>query len=317
MTRTDDVGTTDPQIAVIGSNMVDLISYIRRMPKEGETLEAPDFSMGCGGKGANQAVAASRLGSRVLMVTRVGNDIFAQNTIANFKRNGIDTTYVLPTEATSGVAPIFVDEESRNSILIIKGANALLTPADLKAAEADVARCRLIVLQLEIPLETVYAAIEMGQRLGIPVLLNPAPAQPDLLLERVKGCDFLVPNESELSLLTGMPVDTEQDVRRAASVLRRAGVPHVIVTLGSRGVLWLSDDGEELLPATATQPLDTTGAGDAFIGCFSHVLVETGDIREALVQANAYAGDSVTKRGTQTSYATAEEFAAKRVGLRG
>lgn len=317
MTRTDDVGTTDPQIAVIGSNMVDLISYIRRMPKEGETLEAPDFSMGCGGKGANQAVAASRLGSRVLMVTRVGNDIFAQNTIANFKRNGIDTTYVLPTEATSGVAPIFVDEESRNSILIIKGANALLTPADLKAAEADVARCRLIVLQLEIPLETVYAAIEMGQRLGIPVLLNPAPAQPDLLLERVKGCDFLVPNESELSLLTGMPVDTEQDVRRAASVLRRAGVPHVIVTLGSRGVLWLSDDGEELLPATATQPLDTTGAGDAFIGCFSHVLVETGDIREALVQANAYAGDSVTKRGTQTSYATAEEFAANRVGLRG
>ena len=317
MTRTDDVGTTDPQIAVIGSNMVDLISYIRRMPKEGETLEAPDFSMGCGGKGANQAVAASRLGSRVLMVTRVGNDIFADNTIANFKRNGIDTTSVLPTEATSGVAPIFVDEESRNSILIIKGANALLTPADLKAAEADVARCRLIVLQLEIPLETVYAAIEMGQRLGIPVLLNPAPAQPDLLLERVKGCDFLVPNESELSLLTGMPVDTEQDVRRAASVLRRAGVPHVIVTLGSRGVLWLSDDGEELLPATATQPLDTTGAGDAFIGCFSHVLVETGDIREALVQANAYAGDSVTKRGTQTSYATAEEFAANRVGLRG
>lgn len=308
MTRTA-TGPTDPQIAVIGSNMVDLISYIRRMPKEGETLEAPDFSMGCGGKGANQAVAASRLGSKVLMVTRVGNDIFAQNTIDNFERNGIDTTYVLKTEATSGVAPIFVDEESHNSILIIKGANALLTPADLEAAEADVARCRLIVLQLEIPLETVYAAIEMGQRLGIPVLLNPAPAQPDLLLERVKGCDFLVPNESELSLLTGMPVDTEQDVRRAASVLRRAGVRHVIVTLGSRGVLWLSDDGEELLPATDTQPLDTTGAGDAFIGCFSHVLVETGDIREAIVQANAYAGDSVTKRGTQTSYATAEEFA--------
>ncbi|MCL3777227.1 MULTISPECIES: ribokinase [unclassified Actinomyces] len=314
MTRTS---TTDPQIAVIGSNMVDLISYIRRMPKEGETLEAPDFSMGCGGKGANQAVAASRLGSRVLMVTRVGNDIFAQNTIANFERNGIDTTYVLQTEATSGVAPIFVDEESHNSILIIKGANALLTPADLEAAEQDVARCRLIVLQLEIPLETVYAAIEMGQRLGIPVLLNPAPAQPDLLLERVKGCDFLVPNESELSLLTGMPVDTEQDVRRAASVLRRAGVRHVIVTLGSRGVLWLSDDGEELLPATDTQPLDTTGAGDAFIGCFSHVLVETGDIREAIVQANAYAGDSVTKRGTQTSYATAEEFAAVLEALRG
>lgn len=299
----------DPQIAVIGSNMVDLISYIRRMPQEGETLEAPDFQMGCGGKGANQAVAASRLGSRVLMVTRVGNDIFADNTVENFRRNGIDTTYVLRTEGSSGVAPIFVDEQSRNSILIIKGANARLSPQDLADAEADIARCQLIVLQLEIPLETVYAAIETGNRLGIPVLLNPAPAQPDLELERVKGCEYLVPNESELSLLTGMPVDTEQDVRRAASVLLRAGVRHVIVTLGKRGVLWLSQDGEELLPATDAQPLDTTGAGDAFIGCFSHVLVSTGDVREAIAQANVYAGDSVTKRGTQTSYATAAEFA--------
>lgn len=298
-----------PEIAVIGSNMVDLITYIRRMPREGETLEAPDFRMGCGGKGANQAVAASRLGSKVLMVTRVGNDIFAANTIANFAENGIDTTYVMSTDATSGVAPIFVDEQSHNSILIIKGANSLLSPADLEAAEADIARCRLIVLQLEIPLETVYAAIAMGNRLGIPVLLNPAPAQPDLELEKVKGCQYLVPNESELSLLTGMPVDSMDDVRRAASVLLRAGVRHVIVTLGSRGVLWLSENGEELLPATDAVPLDTTGAGDAFIGCFSHVLVETGDIHEAIVQANCYAGDSVTRRGTQTSYATAAEFA--------
>ena len=298
-----------PQIAVIGSNMVDLISYIRRMPKEGETLEAPDFSMGCGGKGANQAVAASRLGSKVLMVTRVGNDIFAENTIANFANNGIDTTYVLPTVATSGVAPIFVDEQSRNSILIIKGANALLTPDDLDAAESDIAKCKLIVLQLEIPLETVYAAIEMGTRLGIPVLLNPAPAQPDLVLDKIKGCEFLVPNESELSLLTGMPVDSLEDVRRAASVLLRVGVKHVIVTLGSRGALWLNTQGEELLPAAHVTPLDTTGAGDAFIGCFSHFLVQTGDIRRALIQANAYAGDSVTRRGTQTSYATADEFA--------
>lgn len=299
----------NPQIAVIGSNMVDLISYIRRMPKEGETLEAPDFSMGCGGKGANQAVAASRLGSRVLMVTRVGNDIFAENTIANFANNGIDTTYVLPTKATSGVAPIFVDEQSRNSILIIKGANALLTPEDLKSAEPDIARCKLIVLQLEIPLDTVYAAIAMGTRLGIPVLLNPAPAQPDLVLDKIKDCKFLVPNESELSLLTGMPVDSLDDIRRAASVLLRVGVQHVIVTLGSRGALWLNAQSEELLPAAHVTPLDTTGAGDAFIGCFSHFLVQTGDIRKALIQANAYAGDSVTRRGTQTSYATADEFA--------
>ena len=295
-----------PEIAVIGSNMVDLITYIRRMPQEGETLEAPDFAMGCGGKGANQAVAAARLGSEVLMVTRVGNDIFAANTIENFTRNGIDTTYVMPTEATSGVAPIFVDEESRNSILIVKGANGLLTPADVAAAERDIARCRLIVLQLEIPLETVYAAIELGERLGVPVLLNPAPAQPDLVLERVKGCEYLIPNESELSLLTGMPVDTFDDIRKAAGVLLRAGVRHVIVTLGAQGALWLAGGREELIDGIGVDALDTTGAGDAFIGCFSHVLVQSGDVLTALRRANQYAADSVTKRGTQTSYATAE-----------
>lgn len=297
------------EIAVIGSNMIDLVTTIDRMPQEGETLEAPEFRMGCGGKGANQAVAASRLGSRVLLLTRVGDDAFADTQIANFEAQGIDTSHVLRTPGSSGVAPIFVDREGRNSILIIKGANSLLSPADLEAAEADIARCRLIVLQLEIPLETVYAAIAMGNRLGIPVLLNPAPAQPDLELEKVKGCQYLVPNESELSLLTGMPVDSMDDVRRAASVLLRAGVRHIIVTLGSRGVLWLSESGEELLPATDAVPLDTTGAGDAFIGCFSHVLVGTGDIHEAIVQANCYAGDSVTRRGTQTSYATAAAFA--------
>lgn len=147
-------------IAVIGSNMVDLIAYINRMPEEGETVEAPDFTIGCGGKGANQAVAASRLGSDVLMVTRVGNDVFAANTIENFARNGIDTAHVLPTDATSGVAPIFVDPQAHNSIIIIKGANALLTPADVEAAEPDIAQCSLIVLQLEVPLDTVYAAID-------------------------------------------------------------------------------------------------------------------------------------------------------------
>lgn len=123
-------------IAVIGSNMVDLISYINRMPGDGETVEAPDFALGCGGKGANQAVAAARLGSAVRMVTRVGNDLFADNTVANFERNGIDTTYVMRTAATSGVAPIFVNPDSQNSIIIVQGANSLLTPADIDAGRA-------------------------------------------------------------------------------------------------------------------------------------------------------------------------------------
>ncbi len=295
-------------IAVIGSNNVDLITYIDRMPAQGETLEAPDFQMGCGGKGANQAVAAARLGSEVLMLSRVGNDIFAENTINNFKRNGIDTKYVLPTEATSGVAPIFVDRDSNNSILIIKGANDLLTPADIEDAAEDIAKCKLIVLQLEIPLETVYAAIDFGNEHGIPVLLNPAPAHPDLDIERVKGATYFMPNETELALLTGLPVDTLDEVKAAAQLLLDKGVQDVVVTLGSRGALWINGEHETLIPAVEVKARDTTGAGDAFIGCFSHYLVATGDVEESLTIAARYAADSVTKLGTQTSYATGGEF---------
>ncbi|MGV9183297.1 ribokinase [Arcanobacterium canis] len=297
-------------IAVIGSNMVDLISYIHRMPKEGETIEAPDFKLGCGGKGANQAVAAARVGSEVLMVTRVGNDMFADNTIANFEANGIDTRYVLRTEATSGVAPIFVDPESHNSIIIVKGANAQLSPADIDAAGDDIAACKLIVLQLEVPLETVYYAIEFGKQHNIPVLLNPAPAAPDLVLEKVKDATYFMPNESELSLLTGMPVETLDDIRNAASALLDAGMKNVIVTLGSRGAIWISESGEVMIEGETVDARDTTGAGDAFIGCFSHHLVATADVEASMRMANKYAANSVTKLGTQTSYATAEEFDA-------
>lgn len=295
-------------IAVIGSNNVDLISYIRRMPQLGETIEAPDFRLGCGGKGANQAVATARLGSEVLMVTRVGNDIFAENTIENFRANGIDDRFILRTEASSGVAPIFVDEDSNNSIIIVKGANALLSPQDLEDARESISACQLIILQLEISLETVYAAIEMGAKLGIPVLLNPAPAVADLSLERVKTVEFFVPNETELSLLTQMPVGSLEEISQAARVLLDAGMKNVIVTLGSRGVLWVCDEGERLIEASAVNAVDSTGAGDAFIGCFSHMWVKTGDIAQALRLANIYAGDSVTRQGTQTSYAYAADF---------
>lgn len=298
-------------IAVIGSNMVDLISYITRMPAEGETIEAPDFKMGCGGKGANQAIAAAKLGAKVLMLTRVGNDVFADNTIENFRKHGIDSRYILKSEASSGVAPIFVDPESHNSIIIVKGANNLLSPADIEAAKQDILKCKLIVLQLEIPTETVYYAIEFGKQHNIPVLLNPAPAQPDLVLEKVKSCEFIVPNETELSLLTGMPVDNEDDIKNAAHALQQAGVKNVIVTLGSKGALWLNEQGQERRFAAVTvKAQDSTGAGDAFIGCFSHVYVKTGDIAQAIEAANHYAADSVTRLGTQSSYHERAAFVA-------
>ena len=293
-------------IAGVGSNMVDLISYIHRMPTEGETVEAPGFAMGCGGKGANQAVAASRLGAEVVMVSRVGNDVFADSTLENFEENGIRTTHVLRTDATSGVAPIFVDPDARNSIIIVKGANALLTPEDVERAREDISRCQLIVLQLEIPMETVYAAIALGEELGIPVLLNPAPASPELDLARITGVEFLVPNESELELLTGMPVSSLEDITKATEVLLTAGISNVIVTLGSRGALWAHADGQELVAAPEVEALDTTGAGDAFIGCFSSSWVRSGDVLEAVRAGTIDAADSVTRQGTQTSYAWAD-----------
>lgn len=295
-------------IAVVGSNMVDLISYITRMPTEGETIEAPDFSMGCGGKGANQAVAASRLGSGVVMVTRVGDDMFAANTVLNFEENGIDTTHVLATPGTSGVAPIFVDPDSHNSIIIVKGANNALSPSDVEAAASDIARCRLLVLQLEIPLETVYAAIEVGNRAGVPVLLNPAPATTELDFGQVLKCTYFVPNETELATLTGLPTGTIDEIRVAATTLVDKGCSNVIVTLGERGVFWLGEGNELLIDRCQVDAVDTTGAGDAFIGCFSHELVHGSSVRDALETASAYAANSVTKRGTQKSYADAAEF---------
>ncbi len=297
------------KIAVIGSNMVDLITYIERLPAQGETLEAPDFALGCGGKGANQAVAAAKLGSEVLMVTKVGDDLFADNTLANFRRFGIDTRHVTRAPGrSSGVAPIFVQPDSHNSILIVKGANAALGPADIQAAEADLRDCALIVLQLEIALETVYAAIDCGQRLGIPVLLNPAPAVADLSAAHLARLDYFVPNETELALVSGLPVADRDSAFAAARVLAGRGIRHVVVTLGAAGALYVGEEGEFSLPGQRVAAIDTTGAGDAFIGCFAHGRVQGLGLREAMQRAVAYSALSVTGRGTQTSYPEAAVF---------
>ncbi|MFC7370389.1 ribokinase [Fictibacillus iocasae] len=296
-------------IAVIGSNMVDLVSYIERMPKEGETLEAPDFEIGCGGKGANQAVAAAKMGSDVMMVTKVGDDLFADNTIANFKKHGIDTEYVVKVPGTSsGVAPIFVDKESKNSILIIKGANKQLAPEDVDAAAEKIKKCSVIVLQLEVPLETVYRAIDFGNEWNIPVILNPAPASKELDFQYVCKSDYFIPNESELEILTDMPVTTESEIAAAASSLVQKGLKNVIVTMGSRGAMWVTNEAVHVVPSYPVKAIDTTGAGDAFIGCFSHGLVKHGDVLEAMRKASAFAALSVTKRGSQASYPNEDEL---------
>ena len=297
-------------IAVIGSNMVDLITYLERMPEEGETLEAPEFEMGCGGKGANQAVAASRLGSDVLMVTKVGNDLFGQNTIENFKKNGVRTEAVEIGTKTSGAAPIFVDPNAKNRIVIIQGANSELLPETLENHRSRIKQAKLIVLQLEIPLETVYKAIDMGIELGIPVLLNPAPATKALDFEYVKKCTYFAPNESELGILTAMPVDTLNEIKSAAASLIDKGLQNLIVTMGDKGVLWMTGDKEVLIEGEKVDAVDTTGAGDSFIGCFAHYLTKGSSVEESLHKANLYAAQAVQKRGTQTSYPAKEEFSA-------
>ena len=299
------------RIAVIGSNMVDLVTYVTRMPERGETLEAPDFALGFGGKGANQAVAAARLGAQVSMVTCVGDDMFGPRTLRNLSDNGIDTTHVRTVEgAPSGVAPIFVEPDGENAILIVKGANAHLSPDDIEGAAQMLKSCDAILLQLEVPLDTVYHAVAFGARHGVQTILNPAPADPGLDLSRLEGLDWFCPNESELALLSGMPTDTDAQVLAAARALIGHGIRNVIVTLGGRGArLITAEDAVQIAPVRV-DPVDTTGAGDAFIGSFARFLSAGTAPRDALERATRYAAHSITGRGTQSSYADTARFEA-------
>ncbi|MBF9018187.1 MULTISPECIES: ribokinase [unclassified Oceanispirochaeta] len=298
-----------PKITVVGSNMVDLISYIERMPQTGETITAPDFSLGYGGKGANQAVAASLLGGDVRMVTKVGDDLFGPNTIKNLESFGINTEFseIVPG-VSSGVAPIFVNPDSHNSILIIKGANSHLLPEDIDRAGDLILDSDMVIMQLEVNLETIYHTVALCEKNNIPVILNPAPADPALDAEKVKSVAFFVPNETELQTLTKMNTDSIDQVKEAAGSLRDRGFQNIIVTLGEKGSLFFSKDKTEIIPAIKVQSIDTTGAGDAFIGCFAVYYCETGDVLKAMSLANRYAALSTTCQGTQKSFASRREL---------
>ena len=296
------------KIAVVGSTNIDVVSYIDKVPEGGETRAAQNFHTAHGGKGANQAVAAAKLGANVLMVSAVGNDLFGKGALENFKQNKIDTSCVSVVEGATGEATIIVEASGQNRILIYKGANDKLTPELLAKSYDALKQCGLIVLQLEIPLETVYAAIDFANKNKIPILLNPAPAVKDLSIEMACKCDFVVPNETELGILTGMSINSHEEIKAAATFLLNKGLKNIIVTMGSQGALWLAPDREEFIPARKVQAVDSTGAGDSFIGCFVEHYSKTGDVIESMKRASQYATLSVTKKGTQDSYATAEEF---------
>lgn len=300
-----------PKIAVIGSNMMDMVTRVDRLPRLGETLAAKSFDIFFGGKGANQAVAAAKLGADVLMITKVGDDIFGPGYVRNFREQGVDVRHVKPVPGEpNGVASIAVDADANNAILISLGANRFLLPADIDAAADDLARCGLILLQLEMPMETVHRAIRFGAERGIPVLLNPAPAV-TLDFDVIRSVTFLAPNETELEILSGMPVGGVDEARAAARTLLDRGIENLLVTLGGKGALCLRRSGEETyVPPLPVTPVDTTGAGDAFLGSFAYHLLALGDVEKAAIMANRYAAASIQKPGAQQSYPAAAEFAA-------
>jgi len=291
-----------PRIAVVGSANVDLTTFSDQIPKPGETIFGQKFDLGFGGKGANQAVAARLCGADVFMVARVGDDLFGPSTIRNFEKLGIDATHVRQvTGISSGVAPIFVDPSGQNRIIVVKGANDELRPADVDAAADTLKSADCIVLQFEIPLETVYYTIKFARRNGIRCILNPAPAQP-IDINLVADLDYFVPNESEAEAISGMPVRNLDDARRCAGKLLASGIRRVIITLGANGSLLAGSEGMEHVPAFNVKSVDSTGAGDAFIGSFATFLGEGLPEREAVKRANLYAGLSTTGVGTQKSF---------------
>ena len=291
-------------ILVIGSLNADLVVRAPRFPAPGETISGGDLVTIPGGKGANQAVAAARQGASVSMLGRVGKDNFGDFLLANLQANQVDTALVQRDDAATGTAIIVVDANGQNSIVLSPGANGQVRPADVDPA--SLLRPKLVLLQLEIPLESVIHAAAATRGLGARVLLNPAPARPlpDALVVQT---DFLIPNETELSLLTGQPVTDVASAESAARTLLAKGVQTVIVTLGANGALVVTPEQTIHVPPFRVDVVDTTAAGDAFIGGFSAALLRGLSLEEAVRHGNACGALAATKFGAQPSLPTAEE----------
>lgn len=299
-----------PKICVVGASNIDLISYAPRLPKLGETIPGTRFQMGFGGKGANQAVMAAKLGGDVAIVTKVGQDIFGDDTRKNFEGYGIDTRYVYVTaEAVTGVAPIWVDESSgNNAIIVALGANDLLSPADVEQARPALEAAKVVVCQWELPLDTAMAALRIARSAGVMTIFNPAPARSSLPAEAYALSDIFCPNESETELLTGLPVATLEQAAAAAKVFLERGAGNAILTLGERGSLLVTPQQTAHVPAPQVKAIDTTGAGDAFVGSLAYFLAAGRDLVDAIERANRIAAISVQAPGTQSSFPNAADL---------
>jgi ribokinase len=297
-----------PQVVVVGSANIDLTTFTDKFPRPGETIFGDHFDLGFGGKGANQAVAAAHCGAEAHMVARVGDDLFGPPTIKNFKALGIGARHVKTVKGvSSGVAPIFVDPSGQNRIFVVKGANDRVTPKAVDEAAALLKRADVIVMQFEIPLETVYYTVRLAKKYGVRTIVNPAPAAP-ADLSKLAACDYFIPNESEAETITGKPVHSVEQAKACAQHLLDGGFSRVILTLGERGALLATREGMELIPAFPVTAKDSTGAGDAFIGSFAVFLAEGYPERDAIRRANLYAGISTTAIGTQKSFIKRSRF---------
>lgn len=299
--------TARPHVCVIGAALIDLITYVPRLPMLGETLHGREFRTGFGGKGANQAVMAARLGANVTMVTRVGNDSFGTGMIENFRAHGIDTTHVgVDLEASSGVAPIAVAPDGANAIVIVTAANENLTAEDVERACGAIEEADVVVCQLELPHEASAAALRIAREAATTTILNPAPASLDLPRSVYALVDVLCPNEPEAELLLERPIRVGRELE-AARELRALGSGSVVLTLGERGCAIAAERIEQHLQAPVVSAVDTTGAGDAFVGTLAYGLACGEDLATAAQRANRAAALSVTRPGTQTSFPSSDE----------
>jgi ribokinase len=303
-----------PKIVVVGSSNTDMIIKVPRIPKPGETILGGTFFSAAGGKGANQAIAAARAGGSVAFIARVGDDMFGEEAIRGFQKDGLNINHVVVDKrAPSGIAEIFVAEDGENSIAVASGANSNLSPQDIKSAEKVISTADILVMQLESPLETVYEAAKLAYEKGVTVILNPAPAQP-LKDEYFKYFSILTPNESETEILTGRSVTDEKTAEEAALVLLKKGVETVIVTLGRNGALLVKPGYTEHIPGFRVNAVDATAAGDVFNGTLAVALAEKKSLTDAVRFANAAAAFSVTKLGAQPSAPHREEIEKMLIG---
>jgi ribokinase len=288
-------------IVVVGSSNTDMIIKLERIPRPGETVLGGEFSIAPGGKGANQAVSAARAGGNVVFIARVGDDIFGEKAVKGFIQDGINVNYIIPDKnAPSGVALIFVDKKGENSIAVAPGSNANLSPDNIKKASDVMAESLIMLIQLEIPIETVKTAVEVAYENKVSVILNPAPAQ-QLDDDLLKKIDIITPNETEVEILTGIKIEDGKSIEKAGNMLLEKGIKTVLITIGKRGVYVINRDFKGIISSFDVKPVDTTAAGDVFNGVLAVALSENMSLKDAVRFSNAAAALSVTKLGAQTS----------------